>query len=735
MNGGAYCLMCVLFQYLYRHKHLPEFERFLAIEPVDQIVAPVFRSRDMLPKWFSMFDEIRSNVKVPPLLRHTHYRTSARVSESSMRNAAPKVPFDSKKVDNTRTVQSILTESANVARAATSSIIPTDRLQLLSSTITVTNSEDACFAVNDMPSNAVTLQSSLGSNVCHPVDVVPTTGVSHGNVLILTTDQLQQLGFNADDLPVVMTCDKSQPDTPLLHCDMSAVPGYVSVASPSSMSSYTISTSVNVNQLADATVTTSPNLIGRAFASAVGISIDQLSSFDDDDQWTLPPATGSQVASTAVSTQGICGITSNDVTVPVSEQPVSVSLPDTAHSVTSEDISSAMGSESRDIFGRCDVDVSALDITMLNSSLSPPPLSQPYDHHMNNDSTLATPKKMEFSYDDDVKLTFAGAKIHASDEAMMLPSATHSAVVTDGQYPVSCQFSEVSVSGESVCESLVPTTACTYAVGSGMVMSSVNSSGSVPSPTHGMALLSSSSHQVSDLSDIGPSVVINLSSSASLPASPLAMSLPSSSPHRIKQIPMHHMRSPLKRMPLNQRPILPCREQPITSVKSVSSLLTKPKPKKSAAKVHTKAVQAIAPKAIVAKSYLSPVKQVAAIITARAKRLQNSPSRNVWYTAPRLKTAESPSYSVRSDIRAALNTPDVWTLNDDDDEAASVEGEEQGTDADSQLEDELEEDLSAVSTAQSPSVYVLWLPLFCLLNCNTIYTLCLKKTPTFLFWE
>ena len=719
-NGHAYCIMCMLFQYLYQRKHLPEFERFLAIEPADKIVAPVFRSRDMLPKWFSMFDEITSNVRVTPLLRHTRYRTSARASESSMHNVAPKVPFDSKKVDNTRTVQSILTESANVARVAMSSIIPTDRLQLLSSIITVTDSEDAGCAVNDMPSSAITLQCSSSSNVCHAVDVVPSTSVSSANVLILTTDQLQQLTFSADDLPVVMTSNKSQPDTSLLHCNMSAESACVPVASLSSVSSCNGSASVSVNQLANAVVTTSPNLIGRAFASAVGISIDQLSSFGDDDQWTLPTAAGSQVASTSVSTQGICSIASNDITV--SEQSVSASFPNTAHSIACEDSSSVTGPVSKDIFGRYDVDVSALDITMLNSSLSPPPSSQPYDHHINNNSTLVTPKKMEFSYDDDdVKLTRAGARIRASDEDMLLPSGTHSAVVTDGQYPVSCQYSEVSISAESTCESLVPI-ASNYAVGSGMVMSSVSSTVSDPFPTHGVALLSSASDQMSGVSDIRPSVVISVSSYTPLPASPLAMSLPSPSPHRIKQIQMHHMRSPLKRVPSNQRPILPRGEQPVSSVKSVSSLLTKPKPKKSAAKVHTKAVQAIAPKAIIAKSYLSPVKQVAASITARAKRLQNSPSRNVWYTAPRLKTAESLSCSVTHDIRLALNTPDVWTLNDDDDEAASVEGEEQGTDVDSQLEDELEEDLSAISTEQSPSLYVLRLPLFYLLNRNTMYT-------------
>ena len=77
--------------------------------------------------------------------------------------------------------------------------------------------------------------------------------------------------------------------------------------------------------------------------------------------------------------------------------------------------------------------------------------------------------------------------------------------------------------------------------------------------------------------------------------------------------------------------------------------------------------------------------------------------RDSWYSAPRLKTAESASHSVRP----AVNSSDVWTLlNDDDDEAASGEGEELGTDVDSQLEDECEDDVFAPSAELSPSLYV-----------------------------
>jgi len=664
----------------------------------------------MLPKWFVMFDELQSNVRLPPQLQQTCLRAVTRTGEPSKPNLVPKIQFDPKKVDNMRTVRSILSESANVARAATSSIIPTDHLHLSSFTINEIKSEDIGSALSNIPSSNATLQSSSGSSVCHPVDVVPSTSVSHSNVLILTADQFEQLGLNTSVLPVVMTSNQSQS-------------GSVSVSSLSLMSSCYTPASVNMNQPAAAAVATSSNLIGQAFASAVGISVDQLSGFvdvePDDSQWSLPPAASSQVTAAAVSmpNEVVCGISHNSVTLQVSEQSAMDSVPNT-HSTSCE-----YSVDSKDIFARCDVDVSVLDITMFNSSLSPCPPSQPCDHHINNDSTLATPQKIEHAHDDE-HLTFAGAKIRASAEAQTFPSATSSAVVNDSQYPVSCQYSEVGIAGVSsaVSESLVPVD-CTYTVDSGMLMSTVSASNyvssmdsaPVSSPAHGVALLSSASHHTSappGLNDVRLSTMI-LTSSKPLPAGPRAMSLPSSSLHRIKQIPMHHTRSPSKRVPSNKRPILPRDEQPISSSKPISSFLTKPKPKKTAAKVHAQALPAIAPKAVIVKSYLSPVKsylspvkQAAASITAKAKRLQNSPSRGVWYTAPRLKTTESPSCSARPDTRPAVNEPDVWILNDDDDEAASGEGEEQNTDVDSQLEDEFEEDSSAVSAEQIPSLYV-----------------------------
>ena len=740
-----YIIYYVLFQYLYKHKHLPEFERFSAIEPVNKIVAAMYRSRDMLPKWFSVFDELRSNIRLPSLLRQTRQCASARVSESNKHKQAPMVPFDPKKVDNLRTVRSILTESADVARMATSSVIPADRAHLLPSTMTVTSSQGTDSAVNNIPRGDVLLQCSPRSTVCHPVDVVSSTSVTHSNVLILTTGQLQQLGFNASILPVVVSCDDNQLDSSLLHCEKSGMPDSVSISLPSSVSSCDAPIPVEVSQLAATVVTTSPNLIGRAFASAVGISIDQLSSFGDvepdDGKWDLPPAASIQVtaaaAAASVPTEVICGVSANNITNQVLEQSVTASVPNvdkpSSHSLSLVD-SSATDPDSKDIFARCDVDVSTLDITMLNSSLSPSPPSQPCDHHINNDSTLATPKKMECSHDNE-NLTFASAKIPASDERTMLPHGTSSAVVTGGQYPVACQYSEVQISSVScaLSGSVVPS-ACTYTVGS-RTTSTVSGSGyvssvsSVPvsSPAHGLALLSSTSyHQLSDVSgvtNIRISNLISLPSSTPLPADPRAMSLPSSSLRRPKQIPMHHMRSPSKRVPSNQRPILPRSEQPISSGKSFSSFLSKPSSKKSPSKVRVKALPAIAPKAVIAKSYLSPVKQAAASITARAKRLQNSPSRSVWYTAPRLKTTESSSCSVRP-TKLALNPSDVWILNDDDDEAASGEGEEQSTDVDSQLEDEVEEESSAASAGQSPSVYVQWLPLLYVFKHSDTTNLC-----------
>jgi len=724
-NGHVHCMMCVLFQHLCQHKRLPEFERFLAVEPADKIVAPMYRSQDMLPKWFSMFDELSSNVRLLPQLQQTRFRASAQLSKSSKPNLAPKVPFDPKKVNNKQTVRSILTESADVARLASSSVIPADRLHLLSSTIAVTSSQDTGVSVNNMTSSGCALRSSSSSTVdVIPLDIVPSS--THSNVLILTSDQLEQLGFNAGVMPVVMTCNATQLDSPLLHCEVSAVPDSVSVTSPSSVSSCHVPISVNDSQAGSATVTSSPNLIGQAFASAVGISVDQLSSFGgleaDDSNWDLPPAVSSQVTAAAAATSAVSDvINTNGATVQVSEHSVLASASNVSVSLSNflscEDSSLQAVSDSRDIFGKCDVDVSALDITMLNSSLSPCPLPQPCDHQINNDSTLATPQKVERSRDDSENLTFVGASMHALDGAPVFSDASSSAAV-DGQYPVTCHYSAVTVSYE-LCPSsgsLVPTT-CTYAVGSTAVMSTLSGSdyvssvnaAPVSSPTHGLAPLSFTSHQTSDvfgLSDDRISGLISFNSPTALLADPLAMPLPSSSLQQTEQIRMHHMRSPSKHVSSSQRHILPRDEQLASLDKPISlSFLSKPKSKKS--KVYAKTMPVIAPKAVIAaKAYLSPVKQVAASITARAKRIQNSPSRNIWYTTPRLKIAESASCSVRSPTRPALNPSGVWSLNDDDDEAASVEGEEQGIDVDSQLGDECEEDLSATSTGQSPSLYV-----------------------------
>jgi len=715
-----HCEVCLLFQYLCKHGHLPEFERFLAVEPVDKIVAPIYRGRDMLPKWFSMFEELTTTVRLPLRLRQSHQSASAILDESRKPDLAPKVSLDPNTVDNTKTVRSILTESANVARAATTSILPVSFL--LPSSIAATVSQDADAAASDVPTTDAMLQCSLSSDICLPADSSPNAAQS--NVVIITADQLQQLGFDASMLPVVMTSNTSQIDTSLLYCDKSEVPNSGSY-SLSSATCHDIAAFDTVHQPATTAVTTSPNLIGRAFASAVGISMDQLSSFadvePDDNHWNLPPPASSQFNTAAASVPGavIRSISNNSITVQDSEQSVAVSVANvdiscTESSLVDETMSLTTGPESGHIFASCDVDVSALDITMLNGSLSPLP-SQPCEHHINNDSTLATPKKMECTRDDET-LTFAAAKIRASDDARILPCDTVSATVIDSQYPVSCKSSEVGISGmSSALPGSMVSDVFTSAVGSGAAIAAMSGSNSFPSvnsvpvssPAHGMALLSSTSSQTAaEPGSCGArsSAVISVASSMPIPASPQPISTGLSSFHQTKQIAMHHMRSPPKLVPSNRRLILPRNnERQFSPSKPVSSFLSKPKPKKSSANVHAKPLPAIAPKAVVAKAYLSPVKQAAASIRARAKRLQSSPSRNVWYSAPRLKTAESASHSVRP----AVNSSDVWTLlNDDDDEAASGEGEELGTDVDSQLEDECEDDVFAPSAELSPSLYV-----------------------------
>ena len=698
-TSHVYFAVCILFQYLSKHGRLPEFERFLAIEPVGEIVAPIYRSRDMLPNWFSMFEEITTNVRLPPQLRQTRVSASARPDKLSKPDLAPSVAFDSTKVDNTRTVLSILTESANVARAATSSIVPTDRQQLLSSTITATVSRVTGAVVSNTPTSDVTLQRSLNSDLYHPVDVVTSATVAPSDVLIITADQLQQLCFDTSILPMVTTCNNSQLDTSLIHSDNSEVPGNHNGSVPllSSVSSLAVPASDNTNQPAATAITKSPNLIGQAFASAVGISVDQLSSFADDDQWNVQVPTSNDATDTETSVPGdvTCGISSNNVTVVSLEQAVTTAVPNVNISSTHlDDLSPTTGPDSRNIFGRCDVDVSELDIMMFNSSLSPSLPSEPCDHHVNNDSTLATPKKVERNRDDEI-LTFAGAKICASDEATLSPCA--SAVFSDSQYPVSCNYSEVGISRvTSALSGSLISSVLTSAVSSAAVMSTVSGSASVPSinavpvpsPAHGMALLSFTSPQMSAESgsnDITPSTMVSLASSTPVPDGPHAMFSPFQQTKHIP-IPMHHTRSPSKYVLSNRRPILPRNEQPGPSSKSdTSSFLSKRKPRKSAAKDRLTRLPAIAPKAVVAKSYLSPVKQAAASIKARAKRLQNSPSLS----------------------------PVIWTLaNDDDDEAASGEGEEQNTDIDSQLEDDFEDDSFIPSAEQSPSSYVKFLARF-----------------------
>jgi len=75
----------------------------------------------------------------------------------------------------------------------------------------------------------------------------------------------------------------------------------------------------------------------------------------------------------------------------------------------------------------------------------------------------------------------------------------------------------------------------------------------------------------------------------------------------------------------------------------------------------------------------------------------------------KLKTVKSPSSCLRPATGVSVNSPDGWTpANDEDEEevASGGDGEEQSTDVDSQLEDEVEEELLAVSVEQSSSSYV-----------------------------
>jgi len=670
----------------------------------------MYRSRDALPHWFSVFEELRLNIRLSPknmrlLTKLQPIFPGGCVSKTAGRTLAPTAPFDYRnKVENTGTVRSLLMESTNVDSAATVSvsIIPADRCELLSSSVTaVMVPPDASCTV---PTSSVTLQY-------HSVDVVASTDVTQSEVLIITADQLQQLGLDASVLPPVTTSDDSHHDT--------SVPCY-NVSKPCdsvSVSSRELPTSVGMNQSATAAVTKSPNLIGRAFASAVGISVDELSSFGDlepadNDEWRLPASTGSQVTDSVAAAVTF----SNNITVKALEQSITTSVTNVSLAFAN----SIGSSENKSVFTSCDVDVSSLDITMFNSAslLSPALPSQPCDDHTNNDSTLATPIKMVYNRDDDPArpLPAAETQIPASDR--MLSCATGSTTVTYSQCLVSSNDPDVRVfdtssafSGSLESNVFPSTVGSDAAVSAASVSSSVSFSSLVPfpSPVHGMALIPAAPQQIAVVpgsNDIRcASVMCSASLPLPLPAGPHTMSLPSSSLHRTKQIPMQHARSPSKCVPSTRRPILPRSEPepPFSPSKFLCSLSPKKSAqKKSAAKISSKALSAIAPKAIVAKCHLSPVKQAAASITARAKRLQSSPSRGVWYTAAKTKTSESPSSLMRPTTTVVVNSPDARMLvnDEEDEELASVEGEEQNTDVDSQLEDEVEEDSS---TQQSPS--------------------------------
>lgn len=673
----------------------------MAIEPVEKIVAPMYRSRDTLPEWFSSFEEVSSDMRFLSKLRPILPK-----GESTKK-------FDPKNVDNAKTVRrSLLMGSADVSSAAMTAILPDDQCHLLSSTEPVMTVPESVISTVPLTDTEIALQH-------HPADVITSSNVNQGEVLIITADQLQQLGLDGSVMQLVTTTSNySHLDTSVPHYNDSEMPHFDSIPA----GSHELPASVVVNQPAmTAVATTIPNLIGHAFASAVGISVAELSSFGDvepdSNEWHLAPSTSTQVTA-AVAREVICGTAGQNIKVKVSEQSVAASVPSVgltfANSVACEENAS------------CDVDMSALDITMFNSAsmLSPAMPSQPCDYHMNGDSTLVTPKKMVCNHDDEMArpLPVAGPKIQSSDDGRVSPCSTGSATVTDDQCPVSSKDSEVGIFSVSpTFTGRVEPKVFSGKVSSDAVVSVVSVSSSVsfinsvpmPSPVHGMALISSSPHQMSAVSDIMPaSVICSVNSSLPVPAGPATMSVPSYSLHQKKQIPMPHVRSPSKSVLSTQRPILP-RSEPEPSFSPSKFLCSLPskttKRKKRAAKVDAEALPAIAPKTIVARSYLSPVKQVAASITARAKRLQNSPSRGILYTTVKLKTVKSPSSCLRPATGVSVNSPDGWTpANDEDEEevASGGDGEEQSTDVDSQLEDEVEEELLAVSVEQSPSSYV-----------------------------
>jgi len=691
----------------------------------------VYRSRDTLPQWFSVFEELGLNLRLLPknirlLSKLQPVHSGGLVSKSTNRPLAPAASFDPKTVDNTRTVRSLMVESANMVNSATVSIIPAEHNDLLLSAVTaLVVSQDAGCSI---PNSDITLQYQ-------PIDVVASTNVAQSSeVLVITADQLQQLGLDASIL--VSASNYNQPDTTVPHYNGSEMHGSVPV------SSHEVQASVAVSQPAMAAVMKSPDLIGQAFASAVGISIDELSSFgdvepDDNDSvnqsminWHLTTSTSSQVTDEVTSI--------NNTSVHVSEQSVRASVANSsipfANSLNDEENRSVLSS---------DVDMSTLDITMFNSVslLSPTMPSQPCEDHTNTDSTLATPIKMVYNRNNEPAmppLTLSEIHTPTSDKIVETwiptldrtsPCATGSAVTTVNQCPVSSKDLEVRIFGMSSSFSgSLESSIFTSEVSSGAALSgstSVSFSNlvPVPSPVHGTSLISSASQQVSGMpgsNDTNPSSLIcSASSSLPLPSGPQSMSLPLLPIHQSKQFRIQHARSPSKCVPS----ILPRSEPelPFSPSKFLCSLppkTSKANKKAAKAKVSSEALRAIAPKAIITRCYLSPVKQAAASITARAKRLQSSPSRGVWYTAAKLKASESPSCSMTSVVVASPEARVPVVNDDEDEEASSLDGEEQSlTDVDSQLEDEIEEDLSA---EQSSALYVN-LSLFCLLNLQLAY--------------
>ncbi len=55
-------------QYLLREGHLPEFGRYLELEKKEDIVAPVNRDKELLPRWFEAYMRVKRKFSAEQVL-------------------------------------------------------------------------------------------------------------------------------------------------------------------------------------------------------------------------------------------------------------------------------------------------------------------------------------------------------------------------------------------------------------------------------------------------------------------------------------------------------------------------------------------------------------------------------------------------------------------------------------------------------------------------------------------